>query len=163
MTGPRVPEMRNGSGKKREIWASCWQDNGQVLSRSPRCPCPHSLLAKKTRQTAFSAAKDTGVSATCLGNIVHQAASVMGISLWQWSSRHKSKRAHKHYMTDGWVDSVGHRRWGMDGEWEIKVWSWHRGRRTEVQERSQSYEKSQLLDALWMLLSCVSCEWMNSE
>lgn len=63
-----------------------------------------------------------------LGNIVHQAASVMGSSLWQWSSGHKSKRAHKHHMTDGWEDSF--RQGGRDGEREIK---WDRERKGEGQ------------------------------
>lgn len=109
------------------IWASCRQDDGQVLSPAPPGPpCPHSLLAWAGWRGSVSAAKDTGVSAMRLGNIVHQAASVMGSSLWQWSSGHKSKRAHKHHMTDGWEDSFG--QGGRDGEGEIK---WDRERERE--------------------------------
>lgn len=85
-----------------------------------------------------------------LGNIVHQGASVMGSSLWQWSSGHKSKRAYKHHMTDGWEDSFG--QGGRDGEREIK---WARGRRTELEERSQAGLLS-LRKSLkcWMVYEC---------
>lgn len=112
-------------GKMVEMWASCWQDDGQVPQVSSR---PHSLPASE----AASAAKDTEVSATHPGNIIHQAASVMGCSVWQWSSGHKSKRAHKHKMTDGWEDSFG--QVGRDEERKLK---WDGGRRTAAKQRFQ--------------------------
>lgn len=76
----------------------------------------------------------------------------MGSSLWQWSSGHKSKRAHKHHMTDGWEDSFG--QGGRNGEREMK---WDREEREKDRGGREisgwivkSYEKSQVLDGLWM-------------
>lgn len=76
----------------------------------------------------------------------------MGSSLWQWSSGHKSKRAHKHHKTDGWEDSSG--QGGRDGEREMK---WDREEREKDRGGREisgwivkSYEKSQVLDGLWM-------------
>lgn len=129
-----------------KIWASCRRDDGQVLSPAPPGPPLSSFFTGLAgEQGSVSAAKDTGVSAMRLGNIVHQAASVMGSSLWQWSSGHKSKRAHKHHMTDGWEDSFG--QGGRDGEREIK---WDREREAEGQGWKRDltldcYEKSQTL------------------
>lgn len=102
---------------------------GRMTDRSsvqlPQVPfCPHSLTAPVRHRGSVSAAKDTVVSAACLGSIVHQAASVMGSSLWQWSSGHKSKRAHKHNMTDGREDKFG--QGGRDEKRELK-WDRRRG------------------------------------
>lgn len=76
----------------------------------------------------------------------------MGSSLWQWSSGHKSKRAHKHHMTDGREDSFG--QGGRDGEREMK-WDRERGRRTEAEERSQAGLLS-LMESLkcWIVYEC---------
>lgn len=108
--------------------------DGMTDRSSARFPQVHTssfFTGQAGSRGCVSAAKDTEVSAMRLGNIVHQAASVMGSSLWQWSSGHKSKRAHKHRMTDGWEDSSG--QGGRDGELQIK---WER--RTEEEERSQA-------------------------
>lgn len=92
-----------------------WRTSPQ-LAQTPGPPVPILYPPNVT------AAKDTGVSAARhLGDIVHQGASVMGTSRWQWSSGHKSKRDHKHVMTDGQGDKL--RQGGRDGERESERWS----------------------------------------
>lgn len=103
-------------GENMSILSAGWRTGPQ--SSSLRSPLSSFFTGLAGWEGSVSAAKDTGVSAVRLGNIVHQGASVMGSSLWQWSSGHKSKRAHKHHMTDGWEDSFG--QGGRDGEREIK-------------------------------------------
>lgn len=86
-------------------------DRSSVSSNTRSPPVPTLYPRNAT------APKDTGVSAARhLGDIVHQGASVMGTSRWQWSSGHKSKRDHKHVMTDGQGDKL--RQGGRDGERE---------------------------------------------
>lgn len=91
-------------------------DRSSVSSNTRSPPVPTLYPRNAT------APKDTGVSAARhLGDIVHQGASVMGTSRWQWSSGHKSKRDHKHGMTDGQGDKL--RQGGRDGERESERWS----------------------------------------
>lgn len=47
----------------------------------PQVPLSSFFTGRVGEHDSVSTAKDTGVSATRLGNIVHQAASVMGSSL----------------------------------------------------------------------------------
>lgn len=62
--------------------ASCRVMTDRSSVRLPQVPpVSHSLLARSGWRGGVSAAKDTEVSAERLGNIVHQAASVMGSSL----------------------------------------------------------------------------------
>lgn len=72
-----------GEGKGTGFFTVLSLDDGQVLSSaSPRCtPTASGLILHPPDPAGVSAAKDTEVSAERLGNIVHQAASVMAGSL----------------------------------------------------------------------------------
>lgn len=70
-------------GRRGRVSSVLSLDDGQVLSSaSPRCiPTTTGLILHPPDPAGVSAAKDTEVSAERLGNIVHQAASVMAGSL----------------------------------------------------------------------------------